>query len=208
MKSAIFVIFLSISVILEGQVYETNYEITSDEKDVGHLIATMKEEGNVVKYEISSDVTIRILFKIEMTNEIQAVFKDGILIYSSATLYLNGNVYSDTKIEKGNGFYSVLKDDHETKIYSEAIRSSSAKLYFKEPIGEGTSLSETEGEMKEVDLQGIRKYALTENGNSRSVSTYIYSREEGILERIKLVRPYVPELHIYRVEDDSDVKKP
>ncbi|MGB6034810.1 MAG: DUF6134 family protein [Cryomorphaceae bacterium] len=198
MKSTLFVCFLLISYLLQGQVMESHYKIMSDDDEVGHLLASKKEDGNIIKYEISSDVSIRILFKIQMTNEIQAVFKNGILVYSSATLYLNGKVYSDTKIEKEDGFYRVEKDGHETKIYSGAIRSSSAKLYFKEPIGEATSLSETEGEMKEVDLQGVRKYALTENGNSRSVSTYIYSADEGVLERITLVRPYVPELHIFR----------
>jgi hypothetical protein len=205
MKNALIIFLLLISSLTEGQVYVGHYKITSDKKDVGYIIATKKDEGNVIQYEISSDVSIRIIFKIQMTNEIQAVFKDGILVYSSSTLYLNGNVYSDTKIEKGDGFYTVVKDDHETKIYSDGIRSSSAKLYFHEPIGESTSLSETEGEMKEVDLQGIRKYALTENENSRSVSTYIYSPEGG-LDDIELVRPYVPELYIYRVKDVSEIE--
>jgi hypothetical protein len=205
MKNGLLIFLVLIASFAEGQAYEGHYKITSDKKDVGYIVATKKDEGNVVKYEISSDVSIRILFKIQMTNEIQAVFKDGILIYSSATLYLNGNVYSDTKIEKGNGLYTIEKDGHETKIYSDGIRSSSAKLYFHEPIGESMSLSETEGEMKEVDLEGLRKYALTENENSRSVSTYIYS-PEGALDRIELVRPYVPELYIYRVKDASEIE--
>lgn len=198
MRKCTLIFLFLISGILHGQVIEGRYKIMSDNDEVGHLVASKKEDGNIIKYEISSDVSIRIIFKIQMTNEIQAVFKNGILVYSSATLYLNGKVYSDTKIEKDDGFYTVLKDDHETKIYSEGISSSSAKLYFQQPIGEATSLSETEGELKEVDLQGIRKYALTENGSSRSVSTYIYSPDEGVLERITLVRPYVPELLIYR----------
>ena len=202
MKNALVLFFLVITIILDAQVYERRYNITSDGKDVGHLIATKKDEGRIIKYEISSDVTVRILFKIQMTNEIQAVFKDGILIYSSATLYLNGNVYSDAKIEKGNGFYTVEKDGHETKIYSDGIRSSSAKLYFYEPLGEDVSLSETEGEIKDVDIQGVKKYILTEGGSDRSVSTYIYSDSDG-LHHIKLVRPFVPELYIYRVKDIS-----
>ncbi|MFT4772689.1 MAG: hypothetical protein ACI9D1_002728, partial [Cryomorphaceae bacterium] len=103
MQNGLLIILLLIASFAEGQAYEGHYKVTSDKKDVGYIVATKKDEGNVVKYEISSDVSIRILFKIQMTNEIQAVFKDGILIYSSATLYLNGNVYSDTKIEKGNG---------------------------------------------------------------------------------------------------------
>lgn len=192
--------FIFISSLLHGQVYEGRYQITSDSKEVGSLLATKKVDGDIIKYEISSDVSIRILFKIQMTNEIQAVFKKGVLVYSSSTLYLNGNVYSDTKIEKEEGFYTIVKDDHETKLFSDGIRSSSAKLYFHEPIGEALSLSETEGEMKEVDLQGFRKYALTESGNSRSVSTYIYTPEKGILEQITLVRPYVPELNVYRIK--------
>lgn len=200
MRSGLIICFLLISGFLEGQVHKRHYQITSDKKEVGYLLATKSDEGNIIKFGISSDVSIRILFKIQMTNEIQAVFEKGILIYSSATLYLNGSVYSSTQIEKGDGFYTVEKDGHKTKLFTDAIRSSSAKLYFHEPLGEATSLSETEGEMKDVDLQGVGKYALTENGNSKSVSTYIYSPSEG-LDRIKLVRPYVPQLFIYRVEN-------
>lgn len=204
MKNALIVLFLLASGLLEGQVYKGHYKITSDKDEVGQLVATKKKEGDLVKYEISSDVTVRILFKVQMTSEIQAVFRNEVLIYSSATLYLNGKVYSDTKIERGNGFYTVNKDGHETKIYSHEIRSSSAKLYFHEPIGEEFSLSETEGEMKTVDIQGIKNYALTQDRNDRSVSTYIYREGEG-LNRIRLVRPYVPELYVYRVDDLSEL---
>ena len=200
MKSAFLVFGLFISLLLQGQALEGHYKIMSDDDEVGHLVALKKEDGNIVKYEIFSDVSIRILFKIQMTNKIQAVFKNGILQYSTSTLYLNGKLYSDTKIRKENGFYTVVKDDNESKIYSDGIGSSSAKLYFNQPIGEATSLSETEGELKEVDLQGVNKYSLTENGNNKSVSTYIYSKE-GQPYQISLVRPYVPELSIFKVAD-------
>jgi len=206
MRSALLVFVLLIPFLLSGQVAEGYYKIMSDDDEVGYLVASKKEDGNIVKYEIYSDISIRILFKIQMTNEILAVFKNGILQYSTSTLYLNGKLYSDTKIKKENGFYTVLKDDQESKINSDGIGSSSAKLYFKQPIGEATSLSETEGELKEVDLQGVRKYSLTETGNSKSVSTYTYSKEDQP-QRIKLVRPYVPELSIYRVQDSSELKK-
>lgn len=204
MKRCLIISLLLISNIIAGQVDKKHYKIMSDDDHVGHLIASKRADGEHLKYEISSDVTIRILFKIQMTNEIQAVFKDGILIYSSATLFMNGRVYSDTKIEKANGYYTVSKDGHETKIYTNAIRSSSAKLYFVEPVGEEVSLSETEGELKDLDIQGVQKYALTADGSDRSVSTYFYSTTNG-LSRIHLVRPYVPELHIFRVNSLSDL---
>ena len=203
-KKSLIIFLLLIAGLANGQVYERHYKITSDKKDVGYLTATKRHDGNVTKFEISSDVTIRILFKVQMTNKIQAVFEDGVLQYSTATLYINGSVYSDTRIKKGNGFYTIEKDGRQRKINTREIRSSSAKLYFHEPIGEEISLSETEGEIKELDIQGVQKYALSENGNERSVSTYIYSSDQG-LNQIEVVRPFVPELYIYRVKNLSDI---
>jgi hypothetical protein len=202
MKNSIVIFLLLITSLASGQVHKRHYKITSDEKDVGYLTATKRQDGNVTKFEISSDVTIRVLFKVQMTNKILAVFEDGVLQYSTAVLYVNGSIYSDTRIKKGNGYYSIEKDGRESKIHTNEIRSSSAKLYFHEPIGEEISLSETEGELKELDIQGVQKYALSENGSERSVSTYIYSPNEG-LDQIEVVRPFVPELYIYRVRDLS-----
>ncbi len=205
MKNSLIIFLLLIAGLANGQVYKRHYKITSDKKDVGYLTATKSHDGKVTKFEISSDVTVRILFKVQMTNKIQAVFEDGVLQYSTATLYVNGSVYSDTKIKKENGFYTIEKDGRQSKIYTREIRSSSAKLYFHEPIGEEISLSETEGEIKELDIQGVQKYALSEDGSERSVSTYIYSSEEG-LNQIEVVRPFVPELYIYRVKDLSEIR--
>ncbi|MCZ4409954.1 hypothetical protein O3Q51_14125 [Cryomorphaceae bacterium 1068] len=205
MKKSLIIFLLLIVGLANGQVYKRHYKITSDKKDVGYLTATKRHDGNVTKFEISSDVTIRVLFKVQMTNKILAVFEDGVLQYSTAILYVNGSIYSDTRIKKGNGFYTIEKDGRESKIYAGEIRSSSAKLYFHEPIGEEISLSETEGEIKELDIQGVQKYALSENGSERSVSTYIYSPNEG-LNQIEVIRPFVPELYIYRVRDQSGIR--
>jgi hypothetical protein len=204
MRSILIIVFLSISPFLYGQATKSHFKITSDKKEVGYLIATMDVQDDVVVYEISSEVSIRILFRVKMENKIRSVFKNGILISSTAVLYLNGNVYSDTKIEKAEGYYRVVKDGDHSKIIADEIRSCSAKLYFKEPIGEAVSLSETEGELKDVDLQGFGKYALNSDGSEKSVSTYNYGRNE-VLNQIEVIRPYVPELFIYRVDDLSDL---
>ncbi|MEM9052655.1 MAG: DUF6134 family protein [Bacteroidota bacterium] len=204
MKYYLLVFAICFGVSVFGQVEKGFFRVTSDDDEVGHLTANKKIDGEVTTYEISSEVTVRVVFKLRMTNEIQAVFKEGVLIYSSATLYLNDKVYSDTRIEKKQGFYTVIKDGHETKIFQSAIRSSSAKLYWQQPISESVSLSETEGEMKDLDIQGFQKYALTADGSERSVSTYIYSETQG-LSRINVVRPWVPELEIFRVNKRSDL---
>jgi hypothetical protein len=200
-------VILWIGILLASEVFcqisYSHYEVTSSGDKVGHLTASKKVSNDITVYGISSEVSIRVVFKIQMTNEIQAIFKNGILEYSSATLYMNDKVHSDTRIERKEGYYQIEKDGHQTKIYQDEIRSSSAKLYWQEPVGESVSLSETEGEMKDLDIEGYRKYALSADGSSRSVSTYYYSDTAG-LSKIHVVRPFVPELHIFRVNGRSD----
>lgn len=193
---------LFFSLNLFGQIETQRFDITSADEVVGHLIATKKVEKEITVYEIYSDVTIQVIFKLRMINEIKAVFKNNVLIRSNATLQLNDRSYSDCQIEKQNGFYSMEYDGDKSIIELQEITSSSAKLYWKKPLAEKYSLSETEGEMRQVDRKAAQQFALSAEGSKRNVSLYKYSESAG-LHMINVMRPLAPALAIIKTKNNT-----
>jgi hypothetical protein len=201
MRLLLFFVFLSTTT--QAQLYERHYKISSDGENIGYLIARQRAEGDMVHYEITSEVTTSLVFRINLNTEIQASYEDGVLRNASATTYLNGNVHSDTKVRKTPDGYTVVKDGHETKIYASEIRFSSAKLYFHEPKEVGRSLAESGGILKKLEEVGEKKYALYAEGNESEKSVYTFSSDQGLYQ-IDATHARIADLKITRVRNVNE----
>ena len=187
------------SLTANAQTYLRNYEIESDDKVVGGITATRSVEGDYVEYNVTSDVRMRVLFEVNVSYKLQAIYKDEILVSSSATIYLNGAIQNDVSCERTGDHYTIVVDGHTTRIY-EDIHWSSGKLYFNKPKGAKKVFSETDGNFKNIGETADGKFVQRDPKKEKNVNTYTYSSDQG-LHSILLKRMLLPELKVTAVRE-------
>lgn len=205
MSKLYFLLLLLISQQVYGQVYSRSYEVKSGDKRVGEIHATKHASGEVVQYEVTSDVYMTLLFSIHVSYKVQANFKEGVMVSSSATVYINDRVQNDVNVERTGDHYTVEMDGHTTRIY-EDIKFSSAKLYFSKP-GENIKqvFSETNGIMKTLTETADGNFRLKDPDSNSSVNTYNYSSEQG-LHSIVIERSLFPTLDVKHVREPREAE--
>lgn len=196
-------LFFSLTVLLclsaNAQTYLRNYEIESSDKVVGGITATRSIEGDYTEYNVTSEVAMTILFEVEVSYKVQAIYKNDILISSSATVYLNGNTQNDVNCERTGDHYTIVADGHTTRIY-EDIKYSSALLYFNKPTDVRKVFSETDGTLKTLTETADGKFRLKDPEKEKNVNTYTYSSDQG-LQSIIIDRMLLPTLKVTGVRE-------
>src|SRR5690554_6900704 len=199
MKSILFVVGMVFCLSANAQIYLRNYEISSSDKVVGGISATRTPEGDYVRYDVSSEVSMRILFEVNVSYKVQAIYQNDVLVSSSATVYLNGNVQNNVNCQRTGDHYIIVADGHTTRIY-EDIKWSSALLYFNKPKDVRKIFSETEGIFKNLSETADGKFKLKDPEKETIVNTYTFSSDQG-LQSIILERPLLPTLKIVGVRE-------
>lgn len=199
MKAFLLGLVVLFSLSANAQIYLRNYEIESDDKVVGGITATRSSEGDFTEYIVTSEVTMRIIFEINVSYKVQAVYKNEVLVSSSATIYLNGAIQNDVSCERTGDHYTVVVDGHTTRIY-EDIQWSSAKLYFNKPKGAKKVFSETDGNFKNMGETSDGKFVQRDPQKDKNVNTYTYSSDQG-LHSILFKRMLLPDLTVTSVRE-------
>ena len=199
MKALFFSLTILLCLSANAQTYLRNYEVESSDKVVGGITATRSIEGDYTEYNVTSEVAMTILFEVEVSYKVQAIYKGGILISSSATVYLNGNTQNDVNCERTGDHYTIVADGHTTRIY-EDIKYSSALLYFNKPKDVRKVFSETDGTLKTLSETADGKFKLKDPEKEKNVNTYTYSSDQG-LQSIIIERMLLPTLKVTGVRE-------
>lgn len=207
MKSIFVALSLMFCLSANAQIYLRNYEVSSSDKVVGGIEATRTPEGDYVRYDVTSEVAMRILFEVKVSYKVQAIYKNGVLESSSATVYLNGSVQNDVNCQRTGDHYTIVSDGHTTRIYDD-IKWSSALLYFNKPKDTRKIFSETDGTFKDLSETAEGKFKVKDPEKESNVNTYTYSSDQG-LQSILLERSLLPTLKITGVRQVKiDAQKP
>ncbi len=204
MKALFLSLIVLIPVFVNAQVYTRNYEVESSDKRVGDVTAVKHADGELVQYDITSDVYMTLLFNIHVSYKVQANFKDGLLVSSSATVYLNGRVQDQVDVLRTGDHYTVTKDDHKTRIYGD-IAYSSAKLYFSRPDNIKKVFSETGGEMKDLVKTSDGNVRRKNSEKESEVNTYKYSSDQG-LHSVLIERSLFPDIELKHVREPGKIE--
>ncbi|MCA1762310.1 MAG: DUF6134 family protein [Cryomorphaceae bacterium] len=204
MKALLLALAICISTALSAQVYTRNYEVKSSDKRVGEVTAVKHADGDLEQYDISSDVYMTLLFKIHVSYKVQANFKDGILVSSSATVYLNERIQDEVDVMRTGDHYTVTTNGHKTRIYGD-IEYSSAKLYFSRPDEVKKVFSETNGELKDLVKTSDGNFRLKNPEKESEVNTYKYSSDQG-LHSVLIERSMFPDIKLVHVREPGEIE--
>lgn len=163
-----------------GNSQTLDYDIISKGYSIGHLTTTKTVKDSIVQIDVVSEVSVRILVKIDVKYKLQSTYKNNELFFSSITTYVNGKVHSTCKTEKTGNHYTITKDGQTTKFFNK-IDFSNALLYYEMPKSIVTVFSESSGLEKKVKQTGAYTYDVI-NPKNDHISQYSYATN-GVLEK-------------------------
>ena len=140
-------------------VQQLNYEILKNGKPVGKLVSTQTVGDGTKEFITESDVSIEILFKIQVYTRVRSLFNNGLLFDGNFLRKVNGREKANAHIYWANDKY-YIKGLNETEIFKSKIYYTTACLMHVEPEGLGRIFSEKGRRCSPIKPVGPHKYVL------------------------------------------------
>ncbi len=183
---------ISISINVNAQEHTSLYNILHNGEIKGTLAVYQKVEGGHVHIKIESEVKTRFLFMIVVKSVEEAIFEDGILVYSSLYRKVNGQEKVNQKLEYNGGSYKMISTEDATELPVYPIRYSVLSLYCQEPVNIRRVYSDNFRQYVEVKKVDNNKYRMIlPNGNSN-----YYSYRNGVCISVEVDQLYNMEFRL------------
>lgn len=146
----------------------------------GKLFITKQELGEKISYHLHSEVSVKLLVGIDIEEDIQDVFINGLLQTSEHTRFINDSQRIKNSLRYIHQKYVLHKNDKAHGYLSIPIRTSVTSLYFTEPTLPVQVYSQSFQQLIALKKTGVHSYLLKlPNG-----ATTEYYYEKGVLVRV------------------------
>ena len=146
------VLFLFSFTVPSKTVHE--YYISVAGVKVGELVATMEVENDFTTYTLSSDVSVYLLHRYRVKDDLKAVYKGKTLQYATVQTSVGKNDYFSaiiwTKDHYDININAYKYQNHSTEM--KPIEYSVAKIYFEQPPASASVFSEDYGVFSDVNF--------------------------------------------------------
>ncbi len=177
---------ICVSSTANAQEHASLYNILHNGELKGMLVVYQKVNGGHVHIKIESEVETRFLFMIIVKSVEEAIFEDGILVYSYLYRKVNGQEKVNQKLQYSGGSYKMTTSEDATELPVYPIRYSVLSLYCKEPVNIGRVYSDNFRQYVEIKRVANNKYRLIlPNGNSN-----YYSYRDGVCVGVEVDQLY------------------
>ena len=194
----IILVFLLFFTGINAQTYK--FEILSKGKKIGTITGTIKTIDKVIKVDIVALAKIHFIIDEDIKYELNSVYKDGMLFFSSASIFLNNKPHFSSVIRKDGENYILTKNGKQTTL-NEPIYYSGSLLYFIEPIDKQKIFSEIDDILKDITKDSTSFYKIV-NPKNGYASYFIF--ENGILKSAKIHHTYMDvEVHLLGESNDG-----
>ncbi len=182
--SLLFALLFSI-VVSNAQTYK--YEIIAKGKKVGIIEGSFLRKDSIIEVNISALGEIHFIITEHVQYKLSALYKNRVLLFSSATIFLNGKAHFSSIVKKEGDYYIIDKNEHKS-TFSGSIKYSGALLYFIEPEKFTKIFSEIDNIEKDISKVGEHTYKIV-NPATEKASFFTY--EKGILKTADIHHSYI-----------------
>lgn len=150
---------------LQAQIYY--YDVYRDENKAIGVIKTMRiQDGNVTHIKANTNVSFRILIKVNLVYLFNTTFVNGFFSKSSTKNTTNGNVREYSKINWDGVKYQTEVNHKKRDIYLARSSYTTLSMYYEEPVSRTKVFSERYAKYCTLRALGEQVYELTlPNGN-------------------------------------------
>ena len=168
--------------VITARTQERNlfYTIKQNGDQIGTMTVNETQQGNLVSYKLQSDVKKSFLFSFKVKAIEEAVFQNGVLLYSFVYQLLNGSekVNKNTRLSGNN--YVVTANGTEEKIDSSPITYNMVCLYTTEPLNIQQVFSDKYQQYLTISKTGLHQYHINfPDGNYND-----YDYENGVCTKV------------------------
>ena len=192
-KVTLLIVLLICSVAIKAQTYK--YEIFSKDKKIGTIEGTISKKANITKVDIVALGEIDFILTEHVKYKLNSMYKDGELVFSSATIFLNNKAHFSSVVKKEADYYIIDKNEHK-ESFTDPINYSGALLYFIEPKTFTRIFSEIDNVEKDIIKESKDTYKII-NPDTEKASYFTY--ENGILKTANIHHTYI-DVEINRIE--------
>lgn len=154
---------------------------------IGELVATKTYTGSAINYTSASDVSTRIVMRVNVNSRLAATFQDGRLVESSANVQVNNRSKANSLTRWTGQEYAFYEYGEQENTIASSIQHSAIMLFFEEPADLSRIYAEQEGTFHTVRKVGEHSYQkVTTRGRA---NTYHY--QNGRLTRGELTNGLV-----------------
>ncbi|MEQ9468901.1 MAG: DUF6134 family protein [Ekhidna sp.] len=166
-----------------GQVL--HYEVVKGSKKLGDMKVKRMLSENQVKYEITSEVTFRILFSFTVDYESNSEYKYGQLIKEYTHNKLNGSTQKESTVWFDGKQYTLDINGVKSHPHEKRIEYSVAAIYFEEPTDSQQVYSPQFGQFLKFTKVGEHEYEME---SPDGINLYTYTN--GICSEVKVSRDF------------------
>ncbi len=162
------------------------YQVMHHGEVKGTVQIKQHTEGNTVQIKIESLVQNRFLFKITVQTIEEAVFREGLLIFSRYYQKINNEEKHDRQLNWEGGYYRLSGRKEDKTAPQTRILHTVLSLYLQEPLNFREVYSDNFQQDIPVIPVAPGKYKLTlPNGNKN-----YYYYQKGTLVRVEVEQPF------------------
>ena len=166
-----FLAFFSITTLF-GQEEKYRFNILHKEKVIGELIAKKEVVEDKVIYSNRTEISTRILAKIEVDYTYKVVYSHKTLAHAFALILFNDREKTNSYTEKTKTGYVFYEDDEAQYKIEEPITYSTVNLMFEEPLSITKVYAEEHGEFHQ--LKKVAKHIYEKTNSKGKTSLYKY----------------------------------
>lgn len=149
------------------------YEVIHNGKVKGVVRTFRDGDSSVVNFRIESEVTINLLLSFTMKSKEEAIFKDGILAFSSIYRKINGREKINQQLHSAGQSYTLTGTSTSNEFTPTfPVRSSIISLYYDEPRNINTVYSDSFRKDVAVTSVGGGKYRIDLPDGNHNFYTY------------------------------------
>jgi hypothetical protein len=164
------------------------YNIMHNGECKGSMVLTEENKGKVKHIKIESDVKVRFILSFKIHSVEEAIFEDGVLVYSLLYRTINGDEKLNQQLQLNGSVYKITCKGDCDEIPAYPVHNTILSLYCFEPINVTTVYSDSFRKYVTVERKtdGVYKVALP-NGN-----TNFYSYKDGVCVKVDVQQSFYP----------------
>jgi hypothetical protein len=165
---------------LHAQERIIHYSVLHRGEKKGTLTLHQQVNAQQVRIKIESDVKSRFLILIHVKSDEEALFRDGILVYSSISRTVNGDLKMNQQLTAAGDSYRLSSEDGNPPLPDYPVHYSILSLYYREPVGISSLYSDNFRQYVPIKKIAAAKYEVDfPNGNYN-----YYSYKNGVCVQV------------------------
>ena len=193
-KVAIPLFFAMVPFIANAQQQNLAYTITRDGQNIGSMNIMETKAGDKISYKLESEIKTKFIFSFTAKGIEEAVYRKGVLVYSSIYQKLNGKEKLNKQIKLTGNNYVITDKEDSQQLHNVSIAYNMVCLYTNEPLHLVQIFSDKF--QKFLAIQKIAEHHYKINFPDGNFNEYIYSN--GICKKIEVKHSFynvLMELH-------------